>query len=600
MASPNDSTQNSEHRSLEDIFNYIDEEDGENYIANPIPILSLSSISCAVVDEFGQVILANPEFLTLIGTRLIDVDAVARAARGYPSTSPVEIDGLDGRRDVGLLAYALGSQVLNWRLPPDIKSAAMAAPNRVVVLSCHAASGLEPLEAACRAYGLSTLQTRVTRETVRHGQVRAAALSLGISFHTAREALAEAMRRVGTSKVAGLIATITSIMFGVLPSHDDADILADVWGLTKRQAAVAGLISSGLTRAEAARALEISEAVVKKELDWIYLQLNVGNAGALARKVVESRALRWITQATDGDIGFLDSTLEPLRFVMREDGSRIAVSDYGPRSGLPVLVTHTPMTTRIIISPLLRALQQAGYRPLAIDRPGYGLTDEISGARPGLHDPYATAADDVELVLDRLKIRSVDVVCRGGTPLIQTLQMKIPERLGRVVLVNPGLYQTHDTRRVGAFGRMKDAFKRNPVTVRFFISTITRKLSYDRYEAMLKQWMRGSPPDEAAANDPIFAREYFRSLRMFAAGKVAGFVNEQVELMQGTPRAPIKGTSDWRIIVGGCDTLYDPAEVISHWREQLPDAGFMLAPDAGRLLAVTHPRYVVEELCKEI
>jgi DNA-binding CsgD family transcriptional regulator len=79
-----------------------------------------------------------------------------------------------------------------------------------------------------------------------------------------------------------LVNRLTSQAFGVMPRGNEADVLGDLWGLTPRQAAIAGLVADGLSRSEAAAALGISEAVLKKELDRVYLILRATSAAALA------------------------------------------------------------------------------------------------------------------------------------------------------------------------------------------------------------------------------------------------------------------------------------------------------------------------------
>src|SRR6185312_9257258 len=105
---------------------------------------------------------------------------------------------------------------------------------------------------------------------------------------------------------------------------------------------------------------------------------------------------------------------EPLRMMPRADGTRIAWSDYGPASGKPVLVVHSSMTSRPVSRALVTALQAAGVRPIAIDRPGFGMSDPFPGMEPGRHDPFAVAARDVASLCRKLKIASLDVVARGG------------------------------------------------------------------------------------------------------------------------------------------------------------------------------------------
>jgi len=562
-----------------------------------IPMFNAAAIAAAVVDRTGRVVCASPAFVAMRAERHVDPGLLDKACRGAPAaTAVVELATDDGAADTAIFAYGPAVRASAWRLPPEVKAAATERHGHAVILTSQS-TGAEPLEAACRAYGLSGLQTRAALETIRAGSARLAAESLGISYETAREALAAAMARVRVQRLSVLVSRLTSLAFGVLPEADAAEMLADLWGLTPRQAAIAGLVADGVSRKGVAAALSISEAVVRKELEQIYLMLQVSSGAALARKVVEANALRWLTQATGGDIGFLDTGSEPLQFVHRADGSRIALSDYGPASGKPVLVVHSSMTTRIVARSLLRALQAAGYRPISIDRPGFGLTDEVAGMRTGRHDPYVTAAQDTLLVLEQLKIRSIDLVARGGAQFVLALARTVaPGRLGRVVLVNPAPHTAKDDRNVGPLGVIKEAFRRNPAMIRLAAAAFIRQRTFERLANFLERSMRGSPPDEAAVRDPELVRDYFHATRTFATGRYGGYVNEQTEFAQGSRPPPLAATTDWRVLVAAHDVLHDPQHVLAYWQCVLPDARFELVPDTGRLMALSHPDRVVEAL----
>jgi DNA-binding NarL/FixJ family response regulator len=561
------------------------------------PMFNVDSIAAALVDRGGKVICASAAFASVEGERHIDGDLLARASQGCPpATAVVELAGADGALDSAIFAYARASRAMSWRLPPDVQAAAAQRPDHVVILTSLVAQAAKPLEAVCRAYGLSGLQTRVALETIRTGSVKSATRTLGVSYHTAREALAEAMRRVRAPRLPALVNRLTSLAFGVLPESDGASILGDLWGLTARQAAIAGLVAEGLSRGGVAGALGLSEAVVKKELDRVHLLLQVSTGAALARKIVEANALRWLTTATGGDIGFVEPGAEPLQFVLRQDGSRIALSDYGPASGRPVLVVHSSMTSRIVARGLVRALQAAGYRALSIDRPGFGLTDEVHGARPGAHDPWATAAQDTLRVLEHLKVRGLDLVARGGAQFVLALEKAAPGRLQRVVLINPDPHSAASTRTVGPYGVFKQALMRNPAMISLAATVFMRQLTHERVREMMQRAARGSPPDEIASRDPDIVRDYFRALRTFATGRIGGHVNEQTEFARGSMPPPLAGTTDWRVLVAAHDTLHDPEQVLAYWQAVLPDARFEQAPDAGRLLALSHPHLVVEAL----
>jgi pimeloyl-ACP methyl ester carboxylesterase/DNA-binding NarL/FixJ family response regulator len=559
------------------------------------PALRAESIAAALLSLDGAVVVASPAFHVMEAHRHISSDAIAAAARaGVTQTEVVDLG--PNAEDSAVFAYARADLALGWRIPPDVKQAAAQAPRQVVVVSSQPSRLAQPLETACRAFGLSGLQTRVVMETIRRGTVRSAAKVLGISYHTAREASAEAMARVRAPRLAALVNKLGTLAIGVLPSEDAAEVLSEFWGLSARQAAVAALIAEGLSRSEAARALGISEALVRKEQEQVYELLQVRSTTALARKLVETRALRWFTEPSGGDIGFIESAAEPLQFVHRSDGSAIAVSDYGPASASPVLVVHSSMTSRIVARGLLRALHAAGRRPIAIDRPGFGMTDEVAGARAGRHDPYATAADDAIRVLDHLKIRSIDVVTRGGAKFVLALHGFAPERIGRVVLVNPSPHGGADSRDTGAFGAMKRGFRRSPAAVRLFAASIAGRITYDGFVDLLRRWMKGSPPDELAIQDSELVRDFFRAQRPLATGRVEGFVNEQTEFATGGKPDRVVGTKNWRVLIAVHDSLHDPDDVMAYWRDVLPDAEFRLIDDAGRLLSFSHPHYVVEAL----
>ncbi|MFZ4607459.1 MAG: alpha/beta fold hydrolase [Caulobacter sp.] len=563
---------------------------------DPIALFDAASLAVALVDPTLRVVFASPAFLAVNGEASLDRDAVTIAARGgRPILTQVIVTGLAGESDLAVFAYARLAEARAWSLSPEVAAASIGRDDLVVVVTTLTSSAATPLAQACRSYGFTGLQTRVALETIRVGNIREAARLQGVSYQTAREALAEAMKRARVRRLPALVSRLSSLAFGLLPASDSNDRLGDIWGLTRRQASIASLVAEGSSRAEAAKALGLSEAVIKKELDQIYPLLGVNTGAGLARKLVESSAIRWLTRTTGGDFGFADIA-EPQQFFHRPDGSRIAVSDYGPASGRPLLVVHSSMTTRIVARGLLRALQAEGYRPIAIDRPGFGMTDQAPGLRTGAHDPYAVAARDALLVLDRMDIRTVDLVARGGAQFVLALHAADPGRLARVVLVNPDPHSRDSGRQHGAYGIFKQAYSRNPAMIRMSIGFISRHLTYDRSAEMMRRWMGGSPPDALAIDNPEIVRDYFRAQRTFATGRYEGYVNEQTDFARGSKPPPTAGAANWEALVAAHDTLHDPADVMSYWRDVLPEARFTVVEDAGRLMALSHPHHVVDAL----
>lgn len=559
--------------------------------APPVPAFSRRSLAVALVGAGGEILARSPAFLELAPGFRPDEQRLQRIRRSAAPAAGVEL--LEHGESVVML-YAAAGDASAWPIPDQIRVAAASTPGAVLILAADVRGASGPLRAACEAFRLTGLQTRAVLETIRQGGVRQGAQKLGLSPHTMREALSGAMGRTGTQRLPALVLKLTSLAFGALPDADATEILTDVWGITRRQAGVAGLVASGVSRRDAARLLGMSEALVKKELDQAYQVLEVDSAASLARKVGEAAALHWLTRTTHGEIGFFEHGGEPLRFISRAEGGQIAISDYGPASGRPVLVAHSGLTSRPVSRGLVRALHGAGFRPIAIDRPGFGLSDPAPAGKGG--GAYDAAVDDALRVLDQLGIERCDLVARGAGRFVVALHDRAPERLQQVVLVNPGLHSSADGHRSGLFGALKGAYAANPSVIGHWVTQLSRRITFERHRELVRRWMRGSPPDEAAMDDPEIARDYFLSQRMFATGRIAGYVAEQRDYMRAANLQPRTGTGRWRVLVGAHDTMYAPQEVLGYWRQVLPDARFDLVADAGRLLALSHPQYVVDAL----
>jgi len=551
------------------------------------PLLSPESLAAALVDASGRLVAASMVFAAEKAEAHIDPAIVSRVLRtGQTCVVPVAAETENGQVDPAIFAYGAPSQASSWILPREIRDRPELAGGHVVILATITSLRATPLKAACETFGLTGLQTRVAMATMRCGTIKQAAAQLGISYDTAREALSEAMRRAGVDRLPALVANLASLAFGVLPQGAGVPLLEDIWGLSPRQAALAGLIAEGLPREAAARSLGMSQASAKKELLRIYEGLGVSSAAALARTVVEAQALSCTTAATRGYVALAHEHAEPLRMMPREDGSRIAWSDYGPASGKPLLVVHSSMTSRPVSRRLVAALQAQGCRPIAIDRPGFGMSDPIGGMGPGRHDPFAAAVPDVLSVCRKLRIASLDIVARGGAQHL----------LDRVVLINPDPHTEEQGRRSGPLGAVKEAYFRNPRLVAVMARLIAAHLTPERLARMMERSFASSPPDKEALRDPQVLSDYYRAVRMFAAGRVAGYVNEQIAMATAARPSPRSGCHRWKVVIGEHDTLHDPGDVRAYWQGILPGAAFVDATGAGRLLALSDPQRVARIL----
>src|SRR5690606_31304293 len=109
-------------------------------------------------------------------------------------------------------------------------------------------------------------------------------------------------------------------------------------------------------------------------------------------------------------------------------------SDYGPASGRPVLIVHSNWSCRFVPRVFAGELQRRGWRPIAIDRPGFGGTSIGSAS---VENPFDQAVADTLQVLDAARVGTVPVVARCGAQFVHALKVAAPDRVGPVVLVSP-------------------------------------------------------------------------------------------------------------------------------------------------------------------
>ncbi len=565
--------------------------------ATAFALVRAERLGVAVVNRLGAPLFANPAWRQAFDAAPPDRAVLAGViADGGRRTVQIEHGEASAGRSTAL--YAAVSLARDWALPSEAMASLEDRQAAAVIIVVGALSAAQVLADVCQAFGLTDLQTRIAIGLVRTGDVRGAADQAGVSYQTARKVAFDAMKRVGARRITGFIERLVRLSFGIWPQGEaGAAELTDVWGLSARQASLALRIAEGMTRGEAATASGISEATAKKELEVVFEVMGVRSAAGLARAVTEARALALITDATHGEAQIDSDNTEPLSLLRRPDGSQIAFSDYGPRSGKPVLVLHSSSASRPQPSRLVAALQAEGFRPLSLDRPGFGLTDPHPDKARGRAAPFDAAIDDVRLLLRHLKLDRIDVVARGGAQVAVAMARLAPELMGRVLLVNPDPSSASHDRRRGPVGALQEAYLRHPDLIEGLVKLIVANLSTDQSRRIMLKAVEGSPLDMATFSDPRNLADYRKGFRLFATGRVAGYVAEQTAIGRWTS-PPLEGAGRWRVLLGRHDFLHDPARTYAVWRDILPDARFDWVEDASRFLSMSHAELVARTLAE--
>jgi pimeloyl-ACP methyl ester carboxylesterase len=115
--------------------------------------------------------------------------------------------------------------------------------------------------------------------------------------------------------------------------------------------------------------------------------------------------------------------------VTLRDGRRLGYAEYGERRGVAALYFHGTPGSRIEGRFLDDAARRAGVRLIAVDRPGFGLSDYVRGRR-FLHWPADVGELADALGLERFAL----VALSGGGPHAAACALRMPERLTAVVV----------------------------------------------------------------------------------------------------------------------------------------------------------------------
>jgi len=566
-------------RSIGDAIHPGDERGGGAPVTLPA-----SALAAAVFDAEGQARSRDARF-----ERWFDPEEVGEAVRGWlrGGRALTPVAARDGSTTVLLLGRVADTE--DWRLPTEMREA-LGRSGAVVALAYRPFEERELAERAMASWRLTPLEARTVRGLISAGDLKEGARLAGTGYETARKALKLALRKANAQRQTDLVRLLHAAVGGGDLQLGQAPLLRDALGLTDRSAGACVLLALGLTRQEAAATLKISEHAIKDDLAALFDRFGLRSSTDLARLTTEAAVLLSVAGNRNLALGSSWSALRPLRFVnRREQAGRVALSDFGPASGQPVLLFHSAATGSLLDRRLVRALQARGLRPIAVERPGFGLTD------PPERDEAGTALSDLLDVIDGFGLKKVRLACRGGEGVALEFGLKHPERIERAVLINPFTPYAVDSRWDGYMNGAKWLFVRQPHMIEVLARFLARRLSPRTLERLLRNSLSSSPADVALLRDPAVVEDYVESGRLAALRSTWGFVHEQKAYLTWTPPT-LPDASAWTRLIGEQDVLYRPGDADALWEAALPGHQVIRRPDAGRMLHASHPELVAEAL----
>jgi len=270
-----------------------------------------------------------------------------------------------------------------------------------------------------------------------------------------------------------------------------------------------------------------------------------------------------------------------LRVVTSAVGDRrIALFDYGPRGGAPAFIFHAGLIGGAELpTPYVRELQARGLRPIAPQRPGFGLTDAAEG------DYLAAAVADLATIHERLGLGPVLVVGRAnGAAVAVEYAARHPEQVRCGVLINPLTPRGFEQTAPGIFTAVSRTLLRHPRLSGPMLELMRRQSRSDLVERNLHRAFDSVAADRECLGDPKQRESLVRDSQALFARSSAGLTAEMAVFGRGWRPPPTMTGGSWRIVhLGGmdCEPVFDP------WRG-LPGAELVILEGAGYLADRTH------------
>ncbi len=285
-------------------------------------------------------------------------------------------------------------------------------------------------------------------------------------------------------------------------------------------------------------------------------------------------------------------TLPPERTLTLAGGRRLGYAEYGKPGGEPALYFHGHPGSRL--EPLFAgdAPERAGVRLIALDRPGYGISDFQDGRT------LAGWARDVAEVADQLGFETFSVIgSSGGGPYALACAHELPERVTRAgVISGVGPYDapgaTDGMRRTNRIGFQLGA--RVPPLARLLMWSMARQVRKQPERVVDAIAKAMSPSDAAIAQRPEVREVLAADLREGFRQGSKGPARDVVLLGRGWGFRLEDIKPQVYLWQGEADRLVPPA-MGRHMAAAIPNCRATFYPDEGHLLVVDHITEIIEQ-----
>ena len=262
------------------------------------------------------------------------------------------------------------------------------------------------------------------------------------------------------------------------------------------------------------------------------------------------------------------------------DGIRIHYVDEG--AGRPILMCHGNPTWSFLYRKLIGRLQ-GQFRCVAVDYPGFGLSDrpEGYGYTPAEH------AGIVGRLVDQLGLEGFIVMGQDwGGPIGLSAATQRAERVGGLVLMNTWFWRT-DRLAMRLFSRVMSSrpLQRRILERNLFVERLMpRSVAHPLEAEVLDHYRRAQPTPQARWGVAEFPRQILAS----------GAWLER--LARQAPRA--LGNKPVLLVWGMKDPGFGSRKVIERWQRSFPSAEVVVLADANHYIQEDAPDQIADAVVK--
>ncbi len=286
------------------------------------------------------------------------------------------------------------------------------------------------------------------------------------------------------------------------------------------------------------------------------------------------------------------SSLKDTNILLLPDGRKFCYAEFGDPKGKPVILVHGSPGHRLFWKYFPEFPFLSGIRYIAIDRPGYGMSDFKKGII------FTDLADDIVALADSLKIDRFSIIgVSGGGPYTLACAWKIPERLDKVIVISTMGPLTPDVMK--ATGRTNRIVFKITKYVPWLMRLNMKMLSAmqnknaDKYLKRMSYKLSGSDKT-AIMKKPV------RNALMSMFGEATkngsdGYAQDVINVSRPWPFDLSEIKKEVHVWQPEDDTSTPPA-VARHLKSVIPKCRVHYVPNAGHLWMIEHLSTVLREV----